>query len=67
MGMFRQSVAITLFEDALGASMGQHPQQYGYPPQLGYPQQQGYPQQYPQQQGYPSGYPGPAYPQNYVA
>jgi len=51
-GSFRQSVAITLFEDPLGASMGQYPQPgYGYP----------------QQQGYPSGYPDPAYPQHYAA
>jgi hypothetical protein len=68
LGMFRQVVSITLFEDAQGAigaqpgmgalPQGQHyPQQpQGYPPQ-GYPQQ---PQGYPPQQGYPQqhqGYP----------
>jgi hypothetical protein len=58
-GMFRQIIALTLFEDGPPQAAFQQPQGYQQLPQQG----QGYPQQ---PQGYPQqaqGYPPPGYPQ----
>ncbi len=75
LGMFRQVVAITLFEDPQGA-IGAHPGMGALPPgqqpMPGYPPQPGVPPQgYPPQPGYPpqgyaqqpQGYPPQGYPQ----